>query len=84
MRICTSDRHWSSSIHRNGQPIYKLATVHLIPTKHGELALWLDGLAFIIESKEFLKVCLYNSEVSVDGWVAKAVCEEGEVGGVWI
>ena len=66
------------------QPIYKLATVHLIPTKHGELALWLDGLASIIESEEFLKVCLYDSEASFDGRVAKAVCEEREVGEAWI
>ena len=50
--------------------------MHLIPTKHGESALWLDGLASVIESEEFLKVCLYDSEASVDGWVAKAVCEE--------
>ena len=74
----------TDSIRRMGQPIYKLATVHLIPTKRGELALWLDGLASVIESEEFLKVCLYDSEASVDGCVAKAVCEEGEVGEAWI
>ena len=84
MRICTSERHWSSSIKRMGQPIYKLATVHLIPTERRESALWLNRLASVIESEEFLKVCLYDSEASVDGQVAKAVCEEGEVGEVWI
>ena len=80
MKICTTGRHWSSSIHRMGQPIHKLATVHLIPSKCGELALWPDGLVSVIESEEFLKVCLYDCEASVDGRVAKAVCEEGEVG----
>ena len=79
------DGHWTSSIHRMGQPIDKLAgVVDLVPSESGESVLGLDGFPSVMEGQEFLEVSLYDGEAGVDGWVAKAVGEEGEVGETWV
>ena len=85
VRIAIWDGHWTSSIHRMGQPIDKLAgVVDLVPSESGESVLGLDGFPSVVEGQEFLEVSLYDGEAGVDGWVAKAVGEEGEVGETWV
>ena len=80
VRIAIWDGHWTSSIHRMGQPIDKLAgVVDLVPSESGESVLGLDGFPTVVEGQEFLEVSLYDGEAGVDGWVAKGVGEEGEV-----
>ncbi len=45
-----------------------------------EAGVELDGLPSLVESQKFLEVRLKDSESRVDGWIAKSVAQETEVG----
>ena len=82
MRVSIWNGNWTS-ICRMGHPIGQRA-MDLITTKHNVSIICLNRLATIIESQQLLQVRLHYTQASVNGWVAKSVRQETEVGEAWV